>query len=265
MAATSEERMAEEGGGGHGDSGSSSAIGSAQRLPPPPPPQPLQSGAQGPPAPTLAPDQLPQNNTLVALPIVAIENILSFMSYDEISQLRLVRPSWDPRRPVRRAEVWGGPEREARSPGREPPAIPAGARARSARPSRPKVSLGACQRDLSRFRPCFELGRLPGETSLRGAPCPPPGSVAAGEEGGSGSWASHLRPAWTWTLEGACLLPFVLPSSPRQGWGRKLPRGRNDPTIPGRFDLCARITYCSPNHPSFLAGENKAGLMVSSP
>ncbi|XP_040307593.1 LOW QUALITY PROTEIN: F-box only protein 28 [Herpailurus yagouaroundi] len=43
-----------------------------------------------PPAPPLAPDQLPQNNTLVALPIVAIENILSFMSYDEISQLRLV-------------------------------------------------------------------------------------------------------------------------------------------------------------------------------
>uniref|UniRef100_A0A8C0HUW5 F-box protein 28 n=1 Tax=Balaenoptera musculus TaxID=9771 RepID=A0A8C0HUW5_BALMU len=89
MAATSEERMAEEGGGGHGDGGSPSAIGSTQRLPPPPPPQPPQPGSQAPPAPALAPDQLPQN-TLVALPIVAIENILSFMSYDEISQLRLV-------------------------------------------------------------------------------------------------------------------------------------------------------------------------------
>ncbi|KAF6073292.1 F-box protein 28 [Phyllostomus discolor] len=90
MAAASEERMAEEGGGGHGDSSSSSAIGSTQRLPPPPPPPPPQPGSQAPPAPALAQDQLPQNNTLVALPIVAIENILSFMSYDEISQLRLV-------------------------------------------------------------------------------------------------------------------------------------------------------------------------------
>ena len=82
--------MAEEGGGGHGDGGSPSAIASTQRLPPPPPPQPPQPGSQAPPAPALAPDQLPQNNTLVALPIVAIENILSFMSYDEISQLRLI-------------------------------------------------------------------------------------------------------------------------------------------------------------------------------
>uniref|UniRef100_A0A673ST88 F-box protein 28 n=1 Tax=Suricata suricatta TaxID=37032 RepID=A0A673ST88_SURSU len=90
MAAASEERMAEEGGGGHGDGGPSSAVGSAQRLPPPPPPPAPQPGSQVPPAPALAPDQLPQNNTLVALPIVAIENILSFMSYDEISQLRLV-------------------------------------------------------------------------------------------------------------------------------------------------------------------------------
>ncbi|XP_037705509.1 F-box only protein 28-like [Choloepus didactylus] len=90
MAAASEERMAEEGGGGHSDGCSSSAAGSAQRQPPPPPPQPLQPASQAPPALALAPDQLPQNNTLVALPIVAIENILSFMSYDEISQLRLV-------------------------------------------------------------------------------------------------------------------------------------------------------------------------------
>lgn len=96
MAAASEERMAEEGGGGHSDSGSSSAIGSTQRMPPPPPPPPPQPGSQAPPAPALAPDQLPQNNTLVALPIVAIENILSFMSYDEISQLRLVRPRGTP-------------------------------------------------------------------------------------------------------------------------------------------------------------------------
>ncbi|XP_029414865.1 F-box only protein 28 isoform X2 [Nannospalax galili] len=90
MAAASEERMAEEGGGGHGDGGSCSAAGSAQRQPPPPPSQAPQPGSQVSAAPALAPDQLPPNNTLVALPIVAIENILSFMSYDEISQLRLV-------------------------------------------------------------------------------------------------------------------------------------------------------------------------------
>ncbi|XP_048212703.1 F-box only protein 28 [Perognathus longimembris pacificus] len=87
--AAAEERMAEEGGGGgHGDGGSSSAAGSAQRQPPLPSSQAPQSGSQA--SPAMAPDQLPQNNTLVALPIVAIENILSFMSYDEISQLRLV-------------------------------------------------------------------------------------------------------------------------------------------------------------------------------
>lgn len=177
--------MAEEGGGGHGDSGSSSAIGSTQRLPPPPPPQPPQPGSQAPPAPTLAPDQLPQNNTLVALPIVAIENILSFMSYDEISQLRLVRPPRDPRRPLRGAEVWGGTERGARSPGREPPASPAGARARSV--SFAPQSLGVCHRGLSRFRPCFGAGgaRL-GELRLGGARAPRP-EAGRGLGGGSGS------------------------------------------------------------------------------
>lgn len=108
--------MAEEGGGGYGDSGPSAAIGSAQRLPPPPAPQPSQPGPQAPPAPALAPDQLPHNNTLVALPIVAIENILSFMSYDEISQLRLVRPPPPAPAALRRAEVWG----EGRSGGRVP-------------------------------------------------------------------------------------------------------------------------------------------------
>ncbi|KAE8600393.1 hypothetical protein XENTR_v10013231 [Xenopus tropicalis] len=35
-------------------------------------------------------DQLHQSNTLLGLPIVAIENIFNFMNYDEISQLRLV-------------------------------------------------------------------------------------------------------------------------------------------------------------------------------
>lgn len=108
-AAASEERMAEDGGGGHGDGGSCSAAGSAQRQPPAPPSQAPQPGSQAPAAPAMAPDHLPQNNTLVALPIVAIENILSFMSYDEISQLRLVR-----------AEVWGGPTRAARSWGGSP-------------------------------------------------------------------------------------------------------------------------------------------------
>lgn len=140
--------MAEEGGGGHGDSGSCSAAGSAQRQPPPPPPQAPQPGSQAPAAPALAPDHLPQNNTLVALPIVAIENILSFMSYDEISQLRLVRP---PRRPgpvprgtprlcVPRAAVWGGPARAARSwggsPG-DPRRAGAGCGARRCCPGRP--------------------------------------------------------------------------------------------------------------------------------
>lgn len=53
------------------------------RLSPPPLPQPRGE------APSL--EQLPQSNTLVGLPIVAIESILGFLSYDETSQLRLVR------------------------------------------------------------------------------------------------------------------------------------------------------------------------------
>uniref|UniRef100_A0A4X2KQ37 F-box domain-containing protein n=1 Tax=Vombatus ursinus TaxID=29139 RepID=A0A4X2KQ37_VOMUR len=90
MAAVTEEWMAEEGGGGSCGGGSSLAAGASQRLSPLPPPQPALLGPQSPASPALALDQLPHNNTLVALPIVAIENILSFMSYDEISQLRLV-------------------------------------------------------------------------------------------------------------------------------------------------------------------------------
>ncbi|XP_072503834.1 F-box only protein 28 isoform X1 [Notamacropus eugenii] len=90
MAAVTEEWMAEEGGGGSCGGGSSLAAGASQRLSPLPPPQPALLGPQSPASPALALDQLPQNNTLVALPIVAIENILSFMSYDEISQLRLI-------------------------------------------------------------------------------------------------------------------------------------------------------------------------------
>uniref|UniRef100_A0A4W5NHE1 F-box protein 28 n=1 Tax=Hucho hucho TaxID=62062 RepID=A0A4W5NHE1_9TELE len=39
---------------------------------------------------TPPPDQPHQNNPLLGLPIVAIETILNFLSYDEISQLRLV-------------------------------------------------------------------------------------------------------------------------------------------------------------------------------
>ncbi|XP_068796309.1 F-box only protein 28 isoform X3 [Struthio camelus] len=73
MAAAAEERLLSEGEGG--------AMGSA-RLSPPPAPQP-----QAAPAPL---EQPPQSNTLVGLPIVAIESILGFLSYDETSQLRLV-------------------------------------------------------------------------------------------------------------------------------------------------------------------------------
>ncbi|KAL8185475.1 UNVERIFIED_CONTAM: hypothetical protein K2H54_052930 [Gekko kuhli] len=66
------ERLLSEGEGGAVD---------PARLSPPPPPQPRME------AQLL--EQLPQSNTLVGLPIVAIESILSFLSYDETSQLRL--------------------------------------------------------------------------------------------------------------------------------------------------------------------------------
>lgn len=46
---------------------------------------------------TPPPDQPHQNNPLLGLPIVAIETILNFMSYDEISLLRLVR--WNKNKP----------------------------------------------------------------------------------------------------------------------------------------------------------------------
>lgn len=206
--------MAEEGGGGYGDSGPSSAIGSTQRLPPPPAPQPPQPGSQAPPAPALAPDQLPQNNTLVALPIVAIENILSFMSYDEISQLRLVRP---PRR---------GPRRPAAGPrsgeGRSGERLPRGGSAPRAQPMPERgppalqsPPLGACQRGSSRDRPCFGAGGDP-----LGPPRPHPRSGA----GGGGSGAPHLCPAWAGTPEGARRVPFVRHPRPGRVWGDKTPK-----------------------------------------
>lgn len=179
-AAAAEEPMAEESSSGQGYSGSSSTLDSAQRLPPAPLPAPQapQPGSQAPsaplsaPAPAPAPAQLPQKDMLVALPIVAIENILSFMSYDEISQLRLVRPPRDPRRPLRRADVWEGA-------GWEPPASSAGAGAR-ARPSRPQVSLRA---PVSGVCPdaalASGLGRLSGQLRL--------GVLPAWKRGGSGA------------------------------------------------------------------------------
>ncbi|NXD70428.1 FBX28 protein, partial [Eolophus roseicapillus] len=71
--AAPEERLVSDGEG--------SALGSARLSPP----------TVAEPSGSLASMELPpQSNTLMGLPIVAIENILSFLSYDEISQLRLV-------------------------------------------------------------------------------------------------------------------------------------------------------------------------------
>lgn len=52
---------------------------------------PLDPDSASPRIPSPAPEQPLQNNALLGLPIVAIENILNFLSYDEISLLRLVR------------------------------------------------------------------------------------------------------------------------------------------------------------------------------
>lgn len=71
--AAAEERLLSEGDGG--------ALCAARLSPTPLPPPPE--------APALL-EQPPQSNTLMGLPIVAIESILSFLSYDETSQLRLV-------------------------------------------------------------------------------------------------------------------------------------------------------------------------------
>ncbi|XP_051507115.1 F-box only protein 28 isoform X1 [Myxocyprinus asiaticus] len=51
---------------------------------------PMDSDSDSPRLPSPAPDQPHQNNALLGLPIVAIETILNFLSYDEISLLRLV-------------------------------------------------------------------------------------------------------------------------------------------------------------------------------
>uniref|UniRef100_A0A8C3KMT1 F-box protein 28 n=1 Tax=Calidris pygmaea TaxID=425635 RepID=A0A8C3KMT1_9CHAR len=71
--AAPEERVLSEGEGG--------ALGSARLSPPPVSESPEALAPLEPP---------PQSNTLIGLPIVAIESILSFLSYDETSQLRLV-------------------------------------------------------------------------------------------------------------------------------------------------------------------------------
>ncbi|XP_071595845.1 F-box only protein 28 [Heliangelus exortis] len=68
-----EERLLSDGEGG--------ALGSARLSPPPVSESPEALAPLEPP---------PQSNTLMGLPIVAIESILSFLSYDETSQLRLV-------------------------------------------------------------------------------------------------------------------------------------------------------------------------------
>ncbi|NWR69356.1 FBX28 protein, partial [Centropus bengalensis] len=71
--AAPEERLLPDGEGG--------ALGSARLSPPPASESPEALASLEPP---------PQSNTLMGLPIVAIETILGFLSYDETSQLRLV-------------------------------------------------------------------------------------------------------------------------------------------------------------------------------
>uniref|UniRef100_A0A9J8D095 F-box protein 28 n=1 Tax=Cyprinus carpio carpio TaxID=630221 RepID=A0A9J8D095_CYPCA len=51
---------------------------------------PLDADSVSPRLPSPAPEQPLQNNALLGLPIVAIETVLNFLSYDEISLLRLV-------------------------------------------------------------------------------------------------------------------------------------------------------------------------------
>ena len=129
-------------------------------------PQPPQPGSQAPPAPALAPDQLPQNNTLVALPIVAIENILSFMSYDEISQLRLVRPPGDPCRPLREPRSGEGPKGKSVPRGGSPWRAAAAAKAPSA-PLPPQSLSWGWPAGLVQIPPLLgEWGRLPAGTWL---------------------------------------------------------------------------------------------------
>ncbi len=68
---------------------------------------PLDSDSASPRIPSPAPEQTLQNNALLGLPIVAIENILNFLTYDEISSLlRLVRKQRvSARKPPRRCRV----------------------------------------------------------------------------------------------------------------------------------------------------------------
>lgn len=109
--AAPEERLPSDGEGG--------ALGSA-RL------SPVSESAEA-----LAPlEPPPQSNTLMGLPIVAIESILSFLSYDETSQLRLVGAGEGRRRRGRRASEEPccgrdpGPPGEACLAGRAPPPAP---------------------------------------------------------------------------------------------------------------------------------------------
>lgn len=210
--------MAEEGGGGYGDSGPSSAIGSAQRLPPPPAPQPPPPGSQAAPAP--APDQLPHNNTLVALPIVAIENILSFMFYDEISQLRLVSPPPPPGTPppLRRPRSGEG-RRGSAFLGEGAPREPSRGRRRPPAP-RPPSLRPPPSAPVSGVRP--EAALAPGWGRLSGAPSPPTPKRG-------GRWRERGRP------RGSVGCPGDAPQ-PGRGWGTPrpsqvvcLPEGRAGP------------------------------------
>lgn len=217
MAAASEERMAEEGGGSHGDGGSCSASGSAQRQPPPTPSQAPQPGSQAPAAPALAPDHLPQNNTLVALPIVAIENILSFMSYDEISQLRLVSLP-DPR------------------------GTPATLGRRGTR-SAPPPAAGQCPRCRPTGRLLLLLHRHPesraGEAPrLWGSLRPQPGTRPPARSNGVEAWCPP--PGGAGIPEGAGGLPRLPSPSPAPGFS-----GAHSPSrqrIPARLGLCCKTS-----------------------
>lgn len=130
--AAPEERLLSEGEGG--------ALGSARLSPPPVSESPEALAPLEPP---------PQSNTLMGLPIVAIESILSFLSYDETSQLRLVGAGKG-----RGGGGGGGAGERARSP------AAAGTRARRGKPASPG--------GLSPFSPAAP------EPRLRACRCVPP-------------------------------------------------------------------------------------------
>ena len=178
------------------------------------------------------------------------------MSYDEISQLRLVRPPGDPCRPLREPRSGEGPKGKSVPRGGSPWRAAAAAKAPTAALPPQSLSWG-WPAGLVQIPPLLgEWGRLP--AGLWGARGLWPPTRKRGHGRGQQELGFKLLSGLSVDAGGGLITCFLyITFHPQAGVGGQ--HSEVGEIIPARFGLSVGRTYCSPYHPSFLVGKDKVG------